>query len=463
MRSVCLLPLLCTAVIGSSCGGGAPDRAGDAPDLLLLTVDTLRADALACYGGEPDVGKVLCSIADHGVRYEWALSTAPSTAPSVASILTSLYPGEHGVTQFAVSWLDDESVTVAEVLAEAGYATGAVVSNPVLDESRQMGQGFESYDARTTRREANRLDLGERVAEATTDAGLAWLDENGPSLFRERRPRFLWIHYQDPHGPYTPPGAESPGLDTGALALPILEDNSGKEGVPGYQVIEGLRSVEAYTERYRAEIRYLDRHVARLLAALPDAGVLLTADHGEAFGEDGYYLAHGHSVGLELIRVPLLWRPPGGIPPDVVRVPVGGVDVAPTLLAAAGLTPPASFRGRPLPIPDTEARQDRLLFAEHRARAAIIAGDLYYARDHQDLSEAPLDRISGGRLEPLPPRMARLRGPQPPSYEATSPAASAGLDRALRSHLEAESALPSAGGEPSEAMREELRALGYLE
>ena len=454
--------LLCTAALLWSCGGARDDRAGVAPDLLLVTVDTLRADALACYGGEPDVGSVLCSVADRGVRYEWALSTAPSTAPSIASVLTSLYPSQHGVTQFAVSWLDEGVVSVAEVLSEAGYATGAIVSNPVLDESRQIGQGFESYDVRMTQSERNRPDLGEREAEATTDAALAWLKENRPWLFGTRRPLFLWVHYQDPHGPYTPPGFET-SPDTGATALPILEDHSGKAGLPAYQVVEGVRSLEAYAGRYREEIRYLDRHVARLLAALPDAGVLVTADHGEAFGEDGYYLAHGHSVGLELIRVPLLWRPPGGAAPSVVRIPVSGVDVAPTLLAAAGLTAPAPFRGRALPGPGHETTADRLLYAEHRARAAVVAGDLYYARDHEDLTEAPPDRVSGGRLEALPPRTARLRGPALPPYEATGPAASASLEGALRSHVESAGARPNQTGTTDQLTRDRLRALGYLE
>lgn len=443
--------LLLLLLVAAGC---AP--ADERPDLVLVTVDTLRADALACYGGAADVGQALCSLGEHGVRYEWALSTAPSTAPAVASLLTSLYPSDHGVTQFAVSWLDDSAVTLAELLAASGYATAAVVSNPVLDLPRQLNQGFEVYDVRMTRHERNRPGLTEREARATTDAALAWLGQTRP-------PRFLWVHYQDPHGPYDPPGAAPPVPAAQGRVLPLLRNHSGKHGIPAYQFLPGVQGLDAYAERYRAEIRYLDGELARLLVALPDAGVLVTADHGEAFGEDDYYLAHGHSLGLEQLRVPLLWRPPGGVEPRRVDVPVGGVDVAPTLLAAAGLPASAQFQGRALPLSDEEAPRDRVLFAEHRARAAVIAGRRYYARDRTNLGRGRRDRINGGVLEALPTRAAWLRGEELPRYEVVEPAASAGLEQALRSYLE-RSAEPHLGQrELPEETHRQLRALGYLE
>jgi len=108
--------------------GEAPTR----PNLLLITVDTLRADRLECYGGEPAVGAFLCGLAHAGTRFEWALSTAPYTAPSVASILTGQYPSVHGVTQTANSYLRAEADTLAEQLQDAGYQTAAFVSNPIL-------------------------------------------------------------------------------------------------------------------------------------------------------------------------------------------------------------------------------------------------------------------------------------------------------------------------------------------
>lgn len=426
------------------------------PDLLLVTVDTLRADALECYGGAADTGRELCALGDRGVRYEWAFSPAPSTAPAIASILTSRYPRDHGLTQFATTWLDRELLTLAEILAEAGYATAAFVSNPVLEPTRQLDQGFGVYDITLTRREPSRPHLAEREAEATTDAALGWLASQRP-------PRFLWVHFQDPHGPYDPPGADAPAPESGPT-LPVLADHSGKRGIPSYQALRGVTSLGAYRERYRREIRYLDGHLARLLSAIPDAGVLLTSDHGEALGEDEYYLAHGHSVGLEQIRVPLLWHPPGGADPALVRAPVSTIDVAPTLLAAAGLDSPEAFQGHALPASEADASSARLLFAEHRARAAVLLGGRYYARDREDLGTGRPDRISGGVLEALPPRTARIgNGPALPAYEATAAGAAPDLEGALRSYLERPGAAPLEADDLPDETRERLRALGYLD
>lgn len=280
------------------------------PDLLLVTVDTLRADRLACYGGPASVGTGLCALGDRGVRYLWAFAPAPSTAPSVASLLTSRLPSHHGLTQSARTALPDAAVTVAERLGDAGYETAAFVSNPVLSRGRGLEQGFAVYDDHMTRRERNR-GMVEREAGETTDAALAWLKV-------ARSPWFLWVHYQDPHGPYEPPHPPHRSDPEGAERLPVLADHSGRGGIPAYQALPGLRSAAAYGERYLDEIRHLDLHVARLVAAADAGGappfVVLTADHGEAFGEDGYFFAHGHSVGLDQVRVPLLVRPAAPAP-----------------------------------------------------------------------------------------------------------------------------------------------------
>ena len=116
------------------------------PNLLLVTIDTLRADRLECYGGPPGIGHRLCELGAEGTRFEWAFSTAPSTSPSVASLLTSLHVPDHRVTQNLESTLPDEALSVAEVLGEAGYATAAFVSNPMLHRVRRMNQGFDVYD-----------------------------------------------------------------------------------------------------------------------------------------------------------------------------------------------------------------------------------------------------------------------------------------------------------------------------
>jgi arylsulfatase A-like enzyme len=430
------------------------------PNLLLVTVDTLRADRLACYGGPEDVGRALCGIGARGVRYTWAFSTAPATVPAVASLLTSRYPSQHGVVHAHVNALAPRERTLAEALDAVGYDTGAIVSNPALTPTRGLGQGFRVYDAETTRRERNR-DTIERTAADTTAAALGWLSG-------AREPWFLWVHFQDPHGPYDPPGAPPTRDAPGARTLPVLPDHSGRGGIPAYQRLPGVRGVETYEARYRAEIDHLDRELERLLrdccrAARP-VGILITADHGESFGEDGYWFAHGHSVGLDLIRVPLLWQPPGGVPPATVAAPVSGIDVAPTLLAAARVAVPPGFVGAPLPTSEPPADAPRALFAEHPLREAVVTGGLYFARDLPGLARPVPDANSGGRLYPLPARGARLRadGLAPP-YETPEQLDAGELARTLDGFRAEGEATRGAAPSLPPAERAHLEALGYLE
>jgi arylsulfatase len=455
--------LICAAFLALPLQLGCASGIDERPDLLLITIDTLRPDRLACYGGDPEIGTGICAIANQGTRFVWSFSPAPSTAPSIASILTSSWPSGHAVTQFATTALSLQARTLAESLSDAGYDTAAFVSNPVLRRGRRFEQGFTIYDDRMTRREPNRPELQEREAGEVTDAALAWLRV-------AQRPWFLWIHYQDPHGPYEPPLAPRRRDLPDASPLSLLKDHSGYQGIPAYQALPGLRSLAAYEQRYRDEIRHVDLHVARLVAGADALGprpwVVLTADHAEAFGEDGYYFAHGHSVGLDQIRVPLLVRPAETIPARVSTRPVSGVDVAPTLLRAAGLPVPESFQGEPLPLRASDEDEGlRTLVAEHRARAAIVVGSTYYARDLRPLAPETPDEITGGALLPLPPRIAQLApGGQLPEYRSASGESAARLESLLVRVLQS-GAEPDARGTPqlTETEREALSALGYLE
>jgi arylsulfatase len=428
------------------------------PNLLLITVDTLRADRLACYGGEPDVGAAICSLAEKGTRFAWAVAPAPSTTPSVASILTSQYPAFHGVSQGIHFHLSDDATTLAEVLRSAGYSTAAVVSNPILERGRNFTQGFDLYDEPPEWRD--------RDAGATADAALAWARSGA------RPPWFLWVHFQDPHGPYQPPGAAEERDDPRERRLPVLSNDYGRNGIPAYQALPGLFTPGAYQRRYLAEIRYLDQHVDRLVAGLDALGhppaVLLTADHGEAFGEDGYHFAHGHSVGLDQIRVPLLWRPTGSADAAIEEEPVSLLDVAPTLLGLAGIDPPESFQGRPLPgagVAASGAGEEHAIFSEHRRRVAVVKGRRFYERGRSPRGQ----RLRGAIERPtrLPERTALLRGAGPlPPYEAVPEDRGARpLEATLARFLDATSDLPSAPRheEVSETVRERLRALGYTE
>jgi arylsulfatase A-like enzyme len=257
--------------------------------------------------------------------------------------------------------------------------------------------------------------------------------------------------------------------------LPVLEtDHSGLGGIPSYQALPGLFTREAYERRYADEIRYLDGHVKRLVEGLDALGdppaVLVTADHGEAFGEDGYYFAHGHSVGLDQIRVPLLWRPAAPGAPAVARAAVSLLDVAPTLLRVAGLEVPEAWPGQPLPVtgsPISAGSPDRAIFAEHSRRAAVIVGDDYFARDHRKVVAGEPDPNSGGVVKLLPARTARLDASgATPAYElADGNPVAAELEPALASFLEdaARSRVGATRDAVPEEMRERLRALGYTD
>jgi arylsulfatase A-like enzyme len=444
--------------LGSGCGG-APS-----PNLLLVSIDTLRADRLACYGGPAQAGVALCALAEHGTRYAWAFATAPATAPSVASLLTARYPRAHGVGQDAESTLPEEVPTLAERLRAAGYATAAFVSNPVLERGRRLDRGFDVYDAHLPRRESNRPHYRERSAGETTDAALAWLRS-------AREPWFAWVHYQDPHGPYEPPDAPPARDGPGGTELPLLADDSGSGGIPAYQAIAGLRSREAYEARYLAEIRYLDRELARLVRSLDDAGgrppfLVVTADHGEAFGEDGFHFAHGHSVGLDQIRVPLVVRPGEPGPPAVIETAVSLVDVAPTLLRAAGLEPGAlvGSEGRPLPTLRGAPEARSPIFAEHLRQVAVVHAGRYFARDRRPGATAAADGRPWGRKAPALPARAAALPPDPGApvpYEVSGPGDQSDLEPLLAEFLARPSAAPRERAEVPPETRARLRALGY--
>jgi len=391
------------------------------PNLLLVTVDSLRADRLGCYGGTPGVGARICALGDDGIRYAWAFATASTSAPAVATILTSRYPSEHGVRAAPASFLRSNTITLAEELRAAGYLTTAVVSSPELNRSRNLHQGFAHFDDRMS--ETRGTGHLTRQAAETTDAALA-------SVRGTERPWFLWVHYRDLHGPYASPAdgptawPSAPGRSFDQASdreLPILDDESGRGGIPRSQAIDGLSRRSHYEAVYDEVLRRVDREIGRLLDELQARddpfGVLLTADHGLAFGEDDRYLVHGHSLGLEQIRVPLLWQPPrfskaGGqassesperlssLPPRQIFQPVSTLAVAPTLLAAGDVPASEAFAGRRLPSKASEAPSDRIepLFAEHPRRIALVSGSHYYARDR----EASLIVVTnGGDGEPL--------------------------------------------------------------
>ena len=319
--------------------------AGGPPNVLLITVDTLRADHLHCYGQPLATSPNIDALAARSVVFDRAIAASGYTGPSHSTMMTSHYPRRHS-TGFSNGLLVLSGLpTLAETLQQRGYDTGAFVSNAVLWARSGLNRGFDVYDDEFTGTEANRPDTYERRAPQTLARALAW-------LARPRtKPFFLWVHFQDPHGPYTPPPPFDTQFHPPAAAdepeLRVLDDDSGQGGIPRYQVVDGQRRTSQYRGRYAGEIAFMDQAVGELLAAVERQSptvVVFTADHGESFGERGYYFAHGHSAAPDLSHVPLIINAPG-LRPERRADPVSHVDLMPTLLELVGVPAPDGMEG----------------------------------------------------------------------------------------------------------------------
>lgn len=341
-----LLLLLPTALLANACGQSASKS--DLHAVVLLTCDTLRADHLGLYGFGGRTSPNLDALGHESVVHGAAWSSAPLTGPALSALLTGRMPDELGLEDNR-SVLSAEATTLAERLSAAGIETAAVVSNWVLRRRAELAdagvqQGFDHFDDRMESPEPGRPDLMERLADGTTDAALAWLDGRGHD-----RPFFLWVHYQDPHGPYTPPDDCLVWPPEEALREPELEVGTDQRGIgvlPEYQVVDQERRPAAYRARYEAEIRFFDRELGRFVEGLRARRLLertllvFTSDHGESLGEHGYYFSHGQNLHQELVRVPLLLRPPDGAAGTPrVQAPASHLDIFPTVLRAFGLDP----------------------------------------------------------------------------------------------------------------------------
>jgi arylsulfatase A-like enzyme len=312
-------------------------------------------------------------------------------------------------------------------------------------------------------RESTRL-WPERIAADTTDAALHLIESWQADPEARASPLFLWVHYQDPHGPYTPPPgwrerfATAATQQLGGRVLPEDPTSLGEGGIPAYQMLDGRREASFYRAGYDAEVAYTDAELGRLLEQLErrglyqDAFVVFAADHGEAMGEHDYWFAHGHHLTDELVRVPLLIRRPGwpaGRRSDVVSL----VDLRPTLLAALADLPPAhDTRGRDLLASGAEAGESvpllSTLFAYRLPRHGIVSGGYRLILTHEDDIWTPsLHRLGDESVDlaaPAPQVAARLREQL----------------RELRDELDRQ--LPERPRALSERERRELEALGYL-
>ena len=313
------------------------NRGPEAANVVLITIDTLRANRLGVYGYAKDTSPNLDRFARQSIVFRKAYAHSPATAPSLGSLMTSQYPHEIRLYTNA-NRLQPEAVTLAEILHQNGFHTGAVVSNPVLGRDSGFDQGFEDYD--------HRLDLSHgdniyRIAPNTTEAALTWLKTYHRSRF------FLWIHYMDPHGPYRPPSPFDsmfvPAEPSRSTPLKVNDTFDGKGGIPGYQVLGDHRDPEYYRAQYDGEIRFLDQSLGALFDGIRDLGLMgntlliVAADHGEGLGEHDYFFDHTDFVYEELLRVPLILRLPGQVGGREVGRNVGLIEVLPEILRLTGI------------------------------------------------------------------------------------------------------------------------------
>ncbi|MCY3965273.1 MAG: sulfatase-like hydrolase/transferase [Acidobacteria bacterium] len=400
------------------------------PAVLLITIDTLRADRLSSYGSDRVATPHIDRLAAEGVRFANASSTVPFTLPAHSSIMTGLYPPSHGVRENVGYVLAPELVTIAERFRDAGYRTGGFVSAFVLDARWGIARGFDTYvdDFDLDAMAGANLGSVQRAGPETIAHALEWLD-----CVVGEEPFFLWLHLFDPHDPYDPPE-------------PFRSEYEGRP--------------------YDGEVAYTDSLIGEFRAALEERGVfdgsvvVLTADHGEGLGDHGESY-HGFFVYDSTVHVPLIVRLPGGVEAGRLVVDaVSHVDIAPTLIELLDLDGAGAAQGRSL-LPDMQGLPNPL------AERGVYA-ESFYALDHYGW--APLRSLRTAEhkyIEAPEPELYSLL--EDPGELANILLEERDLSRLLRAEAlelaaELDRTAPSSSAEPDldEDTLAQLRALGYL-
>lgn len=423
-----------TILVGSGCAAPQLER----PNVVILTVDTIRADRLGCYGyAEAHTPNLDAFASERAVRFDQAATAAPITLPAHCSILSGTYPVFHGVHDNDGFILDEGVETLAEILAEAGYSTGAVVGAYPLEGRFNLDQGFDHYDddfrADWTQSElAARTDhtfgFVERSAAKVNAAASGWLDQHDGSPF------FLWLHYFDPHQSYQPPAP----YDSMFTASP-----------------------------YDGEIAYVDENFGDLIADLEERGVLdntvvvVVGDHGESLGDHDEQ-THAAFVYDTTMRVPFLMSAPDPAltPGSEINTQVRTIDIAPTVLELVGLRPGTQMQGRSLlPVlrnpqgaPTEPALMECLFPRYHYGWAPLRA----VRTEQWKYVLAPVPELYGFGTDPGEHR--NLVQSEPERAEQMS-----GLLDSLVARFEAPSPLRSVATTVDDDVRANLAALGYLE
>ena len=432
MRRLLLLAALVAAVAAAWLGLARPRWAralfpSKARSVLLVSIDTLRADHLGCYGYAGAQTPRLDALAGSGLRFTQATTVVPLTLPAHASLMTGTFPAWHGVRDNGGFYLGEDQVTLAETLRDRGYRTGGFVGAFVLDRRWGISQGFDRYfdDFDLDKYEnASMMDTIQRPGGEVVDHALEWLKADATQPF------FAWVHLYDAHTPYEAP-------EPYRSRFPRTRDGA-----------------------YDAEISSADAQVGRLVDALRDAGrlddtlIVVVGDHGEMLGEHGEP-THGFFIYEGATRIPLVISGPG-VPAAVISDQVRIVDVAPTALSLLGV-----------PVPKPVQGADLMPLARGQHLGLIAHSESWYPRYHYGWSE--LRAIQDGRFK-------LIRAPRPELYDlATDPreerdqaqAAAARLDLFGRALDEFESQTARAGAPQGpraidSETEERLAALGYV-
>ncbi len=413
------------------------------PNVILISIDTLRPDHLGCYGYEKATSPALDLLCEDAVVFEEAIAHASSTLHSHASMLTSLLPHHHQATWSAKTRIPEDAICLAEVLQQAGYRTAAFTGGGQMDRVFGLDQGFEVFEQ----------PMLEHF-EDTMWKGVEWVESD------DSRPFFLFLHSYEVHHPYTPE----------ADYLALFEDGySGS--LPGEISLELLGQInneeidfdEAdlghVVAAYDAEIRSADDGVSHLIRYLREKGlyddtlVVFTSDHGEEFGEHGLVGVHSHTLFDELLRVPLVIKFPGSAHAGTrVGYQVRGIDIPPTVVSAVGIAIPEVFSGTDLrsllateQVGDLVAisRLDRPPGRGGTTSARVMDWKLI-EEDLFDLSYDPGETWYAHPIGEGVEAAERLR---------------IALDEALASH----EPYPTEVVAPAESTVDELRALGYIQ
>ena len=494
------LGLAALAVVGlggrAVAGRRAVEAGGEAPpagarNVLLVTMDTARADYFGAYGRDDVQTPHFDGLAAEGVRFQNAFSQIPVTGPSHKTIMTGVPPWEHGNLLNGLP-VDPRFPLLAEQLRARGWRTGAFVSAYVLDGSLGFSRGFQVYDddfgwlqgwdatvpgrLRAMVQRITNPDLVlERIGGRTTDEALAWLDANGTGP----APFFAWVHLFDPHGPYTPPPPWDTAYYQGDPRDPGHTSMQSAEHIAAYLLpsLRGITDADYVLAQYAGEVSYTDAQVGRLLSWLEQSGraddtlVILVGDHGESLaGEHGVWFNHGDDLYEASTWIPWAMRLPGGAHAGtVVDDTVELTDLAPTVYEVLGLQGPAQITGQSvLPAIQGQAHRpyargvcfDRPINQELR-RAGEIKDPVYRI----SALRFPTSRFVDHEHERLSSENWGVTGTDPFRVEQRAPIAIpvenqlTGLTQALFT----QGAIDRSTVEQSAEAIEKLQALGYME